>query len=378
MQQLGIYIHIPFCARKCAYCDFYSVASDEKAEKYVGALIEQIKSYKRKAKSYIVDTVYIGGGTPTVIDAEYIRDIMAAVKETFRIEDGAEISIEANPGTLDGTKLATYRESGINRISIGLQSADNEELKTLSRIHTWEDFENSFLLARLEGFENINVDIMYALPSQTKKRLSDTLDAVIGLNPEHISFYGLKIEDNTPFANNPEVAAALPDEETQYRMYMDSAKKLEDNGYLQYEISNFAKEGKFCRHNMRYWKCGNYLGFGTAAASLFDENLFTYVKNIDAFIEDPLSPELIESEKQLSPSELATQFIMLGFRLAKGIESGEYALRFGRKLEEDYGEKLKPFIEKKLAVKTSAGYKLTRRGMLVSNYILSDILDFDR
>lgn len=377
MQQLGIYIHIPFCARKCAYCDFYSIASDESAGDYVRALIEQIKSFKKRAKNYSVDSIYIGGGTPSVIEAEYITEILDTVRETFKVENDAEITIEANPGTVDGTKLSTYHEAGINRISFGLQSADNEELKVLSRIHTWEEFENSFLLARLEGFENINVDIMYALPSQTRERLSETLRSVINLNPEHISFYGLKIEENTPFANNPQISAALPDEETQYNMYMESSKTLEENGYLQYEISNFAKEGKICRHNLRYWKCGSYLGFGVAAASFFEDDLYSYVKNINAFIENPLDEALIESEKHLSQNEIATQFIMLGFRLAKGVESGEYALRFGRKLDHDYGEKLKPFIEKKLAVKTSAGFNLTRRGMLVSNYILSDILDFE-
>lgn len=377
MKQLGIYIHIPFCAHKCAYCDFYSVTSVDKAEAYTNALCRQIRSYKKKAKDYTVDTIYIGGGTPSVIDTEYIVQIMQAVNETFKVDDTAEISMEANPGTLDGSKLAVYRGAGINRLSLGLQSADNTELKLLSRIHTWEEFENSFLLARLEGFDNINVDIMYALPAQNRERLSKTLDAVIGLSPEHISFYGLKIEENTPFAYNAEIAASLPNEETQYKMYMESAKKLEENGYLQYEISNFAKEDRICRHNMRYWKCGSWLGFGVAAASFFEDEMFSYVKNIDEFISDPLSPSLLESSKHLTQKEIATQFVMLGLRLSKGIDSSEYALRFSGRLDIEYGEKLKPFIEKKLAVKTSTGFRLTRRGMLVSNYILSDILDFD-
>ena len=377
-QPLGIYIHIPFCAHKCAYCDFYSVTDTGKVQAYIDALTSQIKSFKKRGKDYTLDTVYIGGGTPSYIDPSYITDILDTLRKTFRFSECPEITIEANPGTLDGIKLSSYRNAGINRLSIGLQSADNDELKRLSRIHTWEDFENSFLLARLEGFDNISVDIMYALPFQKRETLSSTIDSVAELSPEHISFYGLKIEENTPFGNNIGIASSLPDEETQYKMYMESAKKLEDLGYAQYEISNFAKPGKHCRHNMKYWKCASFLGFGAAASSLFEDELFSYIKNIDYFIENPTDTvKLMDSGKVLTNKELATQFIMLGLRLSKGVDTSEYALRFGGNLNLEYGEKLRPYIEKKLAVKTATGFRLTRRGMLVSNYILSSILDFD-
>lgn len=377
MRSLGIYIHIPYCAKKCAYCDFYSVPSCETSKAYCNALIKQIESYKKKSKDYVVDTIYIGGGTPSQINPEYIYNILGAVKETFNVSHDAEISMEANPGTLDGYKLSLYRSAGINRLSLGLQSAHDDELKRLSRIHTMKDFENSFLLARLEGFDNINVDIMYALPCQTREKLAETINTVISLSPEHISFYGLKIEENTPFAYNRSIAESIPSDEIQYKMYMDSAKTLEEHGYRQYEISNFAKDGYACRHNMKYWKCNDYLGFGVAAASFFENNLFSYVKNIDYFIEDPLSVFITESTEEISPQKFETQFVMLGFRLAEGISVDEYKLRCGGDFIKKYGERLKPFLEKKLVVKTTNGFKLSRRGMLVSNYILSKILDFD-
>lgn len=375
MTSLGLYIHIPFCVHKCAYCDFYSQTDTRCAEKYVGALITQIKSFRKKARKYTVDSVYIGGGTPSSIDPKYIREIMIAVKDTFRVSPDAEITIESNPGTLDSAKLSTYKSVGINRISIGLQSADNGELAALSRIHTWEDFEKSFLLARLEGFEDINVDIMYALPDQHKSTLAGTIATVINLAPEHISLYGLKIEENTPFGSDPDVQSKLPSEENQYKMYMTSAKTLEEHGYMQYEISNFAKPGYECKHNLKYWRCENYLGFGPAAASLFDGVLFNYMKNIELFMDDPLTPLLVESSEMLTDREMATQYVMLGMRLTEGVEREPFRERFGLDLDLEYERKLTPFIEKKLAEKTAKGYHLTRRGMLVSNYILSDILD---
>ena len=375
MESLGLYIHIPFCVHKCAYCDFYSLTDTGLVGKYIAALITQIKSFRKKAKKYTVDSVYIGGGTPSSIAAEYICDVMLAVKDTFRLSPTAEITIEANPGTLDATKLSVYKSVGINRLSIGLQSADNDELASLSRIHTWEDFEKSFLLARLEGFDNISVDLMYALPGQHRSTLAKTLETVMDLGPEHISLYGLKIEENTPFGRDPDIQNSLPDEEKQYKMYMASAKTLEDHGYMQYEISNFAKPGYECKHNMKYWRCENYLGFGPAAASLFDGVLFNYMKNIELFTDDPLTPLLVESSEMLTEREMATQYVMLGMRLTEGVGREVFRERFGLDLDLEYGQKLAPFIEKKLAEKTEYGYRLTRRGMLVSNYILSDILD---
>ena len=274
MERLGIYIHIPFCIRKCAYCDFYSLEDTGRRGAYVDALVYQIKSFRGVAANSLVDSIYIGGGTPSVLFGEDIQRILAAVRFSFHVSDEAEITIETNPGTLDTSKLSAYREAGINRLSIGLQSADNRELRQLSRIHTREEFESSFLLARLEGFENINVDVMYALPGQSEETLASTIDYVLALEPEHISFYGLKIEPGTPLDGDPQIAAAIPSEDKQYEMYLASAKKLEAAGYMQYEISNFAKLGMECRHNLNVWRGGRLRGFGPSAAGFDGLEIF--------------------------------------------------------------------------------------------------------
>ena len=376
-KRLGLYIHIPICLRKCAYCDFYSTTDTNCRVSYVRALIEQIRSFDIPAKDYIVDSIYIGGGTPSLLWGEDLEDILYAVRSKFRLSHDVEISMEANPGTLDGEKLASYRSAGVNRLSIGLQSADNEELQKLSRIHTKEEFESAFLLARLEGFQNISVDIMYALPDQTPQKLAETLSYVIELEPEHISFYGLKIEPETPFGRNSDIQKQIPDEDTQYEMYLSSAKMLEDAGYMQYEISNFAKSGRECRHNLKYWHCEEYLGFGPAAYSFFDGKMFSYVKDVERYIGNSTESELILDEISTpSKRDIATQYVMVCFRLRKGINISEYEKRFGDNFKKRYAEKLAPFIEAKYVVPTAEGYRLSRRGMLISNYILSEILEF--
>ncbi len=376
-RHLGIYIHIPFCIRKCAYCDFYSVSEPSLCRDYVKALISQISSFRAAAKNYIVDTVYIGGGTPSVLSGEMMAGILSALRTTFRLSEHCEISMEANPGTLDGEKLAAYREAGINRLSIGLQSADDVELKKLSRIHTREEFESSFLLARLEGFDNINVDIMYALPDQTAESLAETISYVVSLDPEHVSFYGLKIEPETPFGKNPAIEQSLPDEDAQCHMYFNSVRTLESAGFHQYEISNFAKPERECRHNLKYWHLEEYLGFGPAAYSFFDGKLFSYVRDVGRYLITPTDSHALFDEMNIpSLEESATQFVMVCFRLRAGIDIAEYVARFRDDFEARYGQKLLPYIKRGYMKKTDKGYALTRRGMLVSNYILSDILEF--
>ena len=377
MERLSLYIHIPFCVKKCEYCDFYSLCDLSLKTKYVNALIAQIKDFRSEAKNKLVDTIYFGGGTPSLLSGDDMLLIMKAVRSVFRIAEEAEISMEANPGTLNPEKLSAYREAGINRLSLGLQSADSEELKRLGRIHTREEFESSFLLARLEGFQNINVDIMYALPDQTEQTLSDTLDYVIALDPDHISFYGLKIEPETPFGRDETIEAALPVEDTQADMYLNSVEKLENAGFLQYEISNFSKPGFECIHNLKNWKCRDYLGFGPAAHSFFDGKRFSYKKDINAFIADPLKrDQLYDEYEQLTYGDVAWQFVMLGFRLRLGIDVIEYEERFGDDFDARYLEKMAPFIDKQYILKTKNGYRLSRRGLLISNYILSEILEF--
>ena len=379
MDKLGIYIHIPFCVKKCAYCDFYSMCDLSLQESYVDALIAQIKSFRSEAKNRIVDTIYIGGGTPSILSGEQILHILKTVRKVFKVSEDAEITLEANPGTLNPEKLVAYHEAGVNRLSIGLQSANEKELSTLGRIHTKEEFERSFLLARLEGFQNINVDIMYALPEQTEQTLSETLDYVIGFDPDHISFYGLTIEPETPFGRDKEIEPLLPAEDVQVEMYLRSADKLEAAGFFQYEISNFSKPGFECRHNMRYWKLDEYLGFGPAAHSFFNGTRFSYAKSIRNFILNPCQRhQLIETHETTTEENAAFEFVMLGFRLRAGIDTAEYAERFGEDFDVKYGERMQPFIEKEYIMKTKNGYRLSRRGFLISNYILSEILNFDQ
>ncbi len=377
MEKLSIYIHIPFCIKKCEYCDFYSLEDLPLKDAYVNALIEQINSFRAEAKNKLVDTVYFGGGTPSLLSGEDIERILKTVRSVFRVEEEAEISLEANPGTLNPEKLAAYRAAGINRLSLGLQSADVKELQRLGRIHTRDDFEKSYLLARLEGFHNINVDIMYAIPDQTEQTLFDTLDYVIALDPDHISFYGLRIEPDTPFGREENIENTLPDEDAQADMYLNAVGKLESAGFLQYEISNFSKPGYECRHNLKNWKCKDYLGFGPAAHSFFEGRRFSYKKDIHAFIADPLQRKgLHDTSEYLTPAEIAWQFVMLGFRLRQGIDVIEYGKRFGDDFEARYLKKMTPFIDKQYISRTKTGYRLSREGFLISNYILSEILEF--
>lgn len=376
MKNIGIYIHVPFCAQKCAYCDFYSLAGRDPAG-YSKAIINQIKSYKGILADKTVDTIFFGGGTPTILPADYIVEIMSALRAYANVSSDAEITIEANPGTIDGVKLSKYRGAGVNRLSLGLQSADDKELFMLSRIHTKEQFESSFLLARMEGFENINIDLMYALPYQSIGTLANSISYVVQMDPEHVSFYGLKIEENTPFGRHPNIYATLPDEETQVKMYLDSCLALEGSGYKQYEISNFAKEGYECRHNLKYWNSLNYLGFGPGAHSFYENHMFSYEKDLDKFMANATEPEnIIDDNYELSYLEASVQYVMLAFRLARGVSKNDFANRFGMSFDANYLDKMQRFIDGKLIIADKNGYRLSRRGMLVSNYILSEILDF--
>ena len=352
-KRLGIYIHIPFCIRKCAYCDFYSITDFSILTAYTDALIAQIRAFRPLARGYLVDSIFIGGGTPSVLPARQIGQILSALRATFRVSSSVEITMEANPGTLDAENLAGYREAGVNRLSFGLQSADDGELARLSRIHTRRTFEESFLLARLEGFRNINIDLMYALPGQTGQRLADTVSYAVALGPEHISFYGLKLEPETPFGKDPTIASQIPDEDEQYVMYLSSVHTMESAGYTQYEISNFAKDGMECRHNLKYWHLDEYLGFGPAAYSFFDGKMFSYARDVERFIMNATDLRLLFDEYTVpSEKELAAEYVMVGFRLRRGIDVADYAARFGDDFDARYAKKMKPFIDRRYIVKT--------------------------
>lgn len=379
MKELEIYIHIPFCIKKCAYCDFLSgPATENEREEYVKLLCEEIKQAKKSTEEYAVSTVFFGGGTPSVLTCDQMNRIMEAVRETFVIEDGAEVSMEMNPGTVTYKKLCGYKEAGINRLSIGLQSADNTELENLGRIHTYEQFLESYGEARKAGFENINVDLMSAIPGQDLQSWEHTLSQIIDLNPEHISAYSLIIEPGTPFyerygeeRKEDSRLPALPDEEEERKMYYVTKEIMEKNGYHRYEISNYAKEGYECRHNKGYWRRVPYLGFGVGAATLFEGTRYSNPSDIDeykkCFMEkyhgDPLT---VKDEME--------EFMFLGLRMMEGISKQEFRNAFSVAYDEVYGEVTKRFIEEGLMKETGGKIALTDRGIDVSNMIFVEFM----
>ena len=380
--RLGIYIHIPFCMSKCAYCDCYSFVPEEEDiyEKYTAALCAHMAYYKDAAKDRTVDTVFIGGGTPTVMPTECLLKILGSVKKNFNLKKNAEISIEVNPATADKRKFSRLRRHGVNRVSIGLQSANANELKSLSRIHSRDEFEECFKAARDAKIENINVDLMFGIPNQSVDSLLYSLDYVTRLHPEHISLYDLKIEPNTVFGRLKD-RLPLPDEDAEYSMYMKAISMLERRGFRQYEISNFAKEGKACRHNLRYWNCEEYLGFGPAAHSFFNSTRFSFVRDLGKYIsgvENMVQTESITRDlEEISGRAGMGEYIMLRMRLCEGISFKEFYRRFGCDFLKMYGEKLDFYIRNRYMRETREGVCLTPAGMFVSNYILSDILSFE-
>lgn len=380
--KLGIYVHIPFCQSKCAYCDFYSFVpgGEEIFERYTAALCSHMAYYKDAAKDRTVDTVYIGGGTPTVLPVKLLCKILDSIKKNFRVSKTAEITIEANPATADKKIFSRLRRHGVNRVSIGLQSADRGELKALSRIHSREEFEECFKAARQAKIQSISVDLMFGIPLQTVESLLRSIDYVTRLRPEHISLYNLKIEQGTRFAKIRDTLS-LPDEDTEYAMYEKAVSMLERRGYMQYEISNFAKEGKASRHNLRYWNCEEYLGFGPAAHSFFNNSRYSFVRNIERYIKgvENISDAagITENLEEISGRAGMGEYLMLGMRLKKGISFREFYMKFGCDFREMYGQKLGFYIKHGYMRETGEGVALTPAGMFVSNYILSDILSFE-
>ncbi len=362
---LELYIHIPFCIRKCAYCDFLSApAAPEVQEAYVGQLLQEIAASKKLPEDYEAVTVFFGGGTPGILKGELLCSILRALRDRFSVREDAEITVEANPGTVNRDKLVQYREAGVNRISLGLQSADNQELKLLGRIHTWEQFLESFQLARETGFRNINVDLMSALPGQTTESVHRTLERVLALSPEHISAYSLILEEGTPFhkryEGHPEL---LPSEEEERQMYYDTRDRLCACGYEHYEISHFAKPGYACRHNLGYWERTDYKGFGLGAASLLKNvrhtnqtDLTEYLKGNFAGTEDPLTEQAVREE-----------YFFLGLRKMEGVEPGRY--------REHYEERIQRLQAQQLLEEKDGRIRLTERGTDVSNYVMAQFLD---
>lgn len=380
-KRLGLYLHIPFCRSKCAYCDFYSLPaqSDEVMERYVNALIAHMQSYKKGARDYVADTVFIGGGTPTALPPELLTRLIRAVKRNFSLMRDAEFTVEANPATVDHTSLAHMRRLGVNRLSMGLQSANNNELAALSRIHRREDFAASFRAARRARIENINVDLMFGIPYQTRQSFMKTLRYLVHFEPEHISLYDLILEPGTPLFKK-RASLPFPSEDEEVEMYLSAVEFLAQNGYVQYEISNFARPGCQCRHNLKYWNCEEYLGLGAAAHSFFRGNRFSFARDIERYmrgVEVPASSiRITDQNDAVSPKERLGEYIMLRFRLSAGLNCREFARLFGTSFEQRYGKKMAPYVQNGFATYKDGVYALTPRGMFVSNYILSDLLEF--
>jgi len=379
-KSLGIYIHIPFCVQKCLYCDFVSEpASLETKRNYVNQLLKEIAFYNFDNK-YIVDTIFIGGGTPSVLDADWIKAILCKLEDKFEISYDCECTIEVNPGTVDIEKLKKFREAGVNRLSIGLQSCNDNELKALGRIHNFKTFEEMFWAARQAGFDNINVDLMSSIPEQTEESFIRSLKRVVELNPEHISVYSLIVEEGTPFY---EMNLNLPDEDTERQIYYKTGKILNENGYGQYEISNYAKHGRECRHNIRYWQCDEYIGFGVAAASCLDNVRWKNTENISKYLEymqkasrfEDLRKEDFYSEKEvLTPEEQCAEFMFMGLRMNNGVSEEIFRRRFGYIPEERYGEVIAKHIQNGLLEKKDKCIRLTDKGRDICNYVMADFL----
>ena len=382
---LSLYLHIPFCVRKCRYCDFLSGPQDQETrEAYVRSLIREIEEQSVCPRGTCVDTVFFGGGTPSVLTGGQVAGIMEALKGFFSIREDAEISMEMNPGTADAEKLLAFKSAGINRLSMGVQSMRDDELRTLGRIHTAQEARSSFELARKTGFDNINVDLMSALPGQSFESWQYTLGEAVRWAPEHISAYSLIIEPGTPFASMYEFVTLppLPDEHTDREMYHFTKDFLAEHGYLRYEISNYALAGRECRHNSGYWTGHPYLGFGIGAASYVngirfsnDSDLSEYLK---AFPGDRshggAAGTALAEQHRLSGEEQMEEFMFLGLRMTAGVKDQVFFERFGEKISDIYGPVLDRHISQGVLERTEGGYRLTDRGVDVSNYVLADYL----
>lgn len=371
MKKISIYIHIPFCIRKCLYCDFLSApAGAEEQEIYLRALLHEMVQESASYANYTVDTVFIGGGTPSVVESKWIVKILCILRECFAFTRHPEITIEMNPKTVTEQKLADYREAGVNRLSIGLQSTDDGELSRLGRIHTYADFLETYQMARKAGFQNINIDLMSALPGQSRESYLLTLKRVLSLQPEHISAYSLIIEEGTPFYER-RGDLSLPTEEEDRLMYADTKVLLQEQGYERYEISNYARKGYQCRHNLVYWIRGDYVGFGIGAASLVDNVRWSNVWQIQDYVNQNTKKE--QSREILSTTSQMEEFMFLGLRLTEGISRLQFQKLFHRKIEEVYGEALNRHKREGLLFMGNR-IRFTDKGMDVADYVLTDFM----
>ena len=396
-KKLEIYVHIPFCAKKCAYCDFLSFPGNMRMRReYTDKLLEEIRIQSSFVREYQIDTIFLGGGTPSILDAADITAIMGALKEHYDIAPDAEVTIEVNPGTVKMEGLAAYREAGINRVSMGLQSADDTELRYLGRIHTYDEFLKSFQRVRMAGFTNVNVDLISAIPGQTPESWRNTLKKTAMLKPEHISAYSLIVEEGTPYYDrygghvemegyemSPEerrilmALPDLPDEDTEREMYYMTRNCLGEQGYERYEISNYARPGFECRHNVGYWTGTGYLGLGLGASSYLEgcrfHNTSDFQSYVSAHFDDKaeFNQTLRQDFEQLSVKSKMEEFMFLGLRLTRGVSAEGFITRFGQSIRNVYGGVIDKLEREGLLEHKNGYYRLMERGLDLSNYAMS-------
>lgn len=377
MNSIGLYLHIPFCKQKCLYCDFPSfVGKEVQMEAYTKALIEEIRQRGKELRGREVRSVFFGGGTPTALPIPLLEQLMEAVFANWEVRADAEITTEANPGTLDGRMAAALKQMGFNRLSMGVQAWQNRLLRELGRIHSREVFLENYQAVREAGFTNVNVDLMFALPQQSMADWQETVRQIVALEPEHISAYSLILEEGTPFYERYEKGLLQPaEEELDREMYHWAVDYFAEQGYGQYEISNFAKEGKQSLHNRIYWQAEEYLGMGLGAHSFLDGERFHTPYVLEDYIAAKGQLSLLKEEtERITEQDAWAEFMFLGLRLTEGVTFQRFRERFGRDMEEIYGEQLQELVREELLERDAAGIRLTRRGIDVSNVVFEKFL----
>ncbi|MCX7842680.1 MAG: radical SAM family heme chaperone HemW [Clostridia bacterium] len=376
-KDLGLYIHIPFCRSKCHYCDFNSFpGKEELIPGYFDALEKEIRLYSDLLKDSLIKTVFIGGGTPSLAEPKYIYKLLGCCRDNFNLAEGAEISVEANPGTLTYEKLMAYKVSGANRLSIGLQAAQKSILERLGRTHKFEEFRQGYILAEKTGFRNINVDLIFGIPGQDIKDWTDTVEKVLSFNPAHLSCYSLKIEEGTVFGNMLEAGKLEPaEDELDRKMYRWAIEKLGECGYRHYEISNFARPGFECRHNLIYWKGEEYLGIGAGAHSYLNGSRFNNLYAVEEYIASLNSGKIpSENVQTIERDEEMSEFMILGLRLIAGISKGEFRSRFGIDIYNVFGQTIKKLEESKMLKAEGDFIMLTDLGLDLANEVFVEFI----
>ena len=374
--KLGIYIHIPFCRSKCDYCDFYSLAGrEDRMDDYQKALLAHLKETAPLAQGYPVDSIYFGGGTPSYYGAKRIKELLAHLSKLFQVEKDAEITVECNPDSVDLKSLRILRKAGVNRLSMGMQSAQEEELRAIHRIHTPQQTNQAVEAARKAKFTNLSLDLIYGLPGQTMESWKATVEHALSLIPQHLSCYGLKVEEGTPLARRVAEGEVLPDEDQQADLYLWTVGRLERAGLPQYEISNFAKPGYESRHNLRYWLTQPYIGFGPGAHSDFGGRRYSFVRDLDAYIRGVLEGgDIIDSSELIPQRERCGEYLMLRLRTVRGVDGREYRHTYFMDFA-PLEARLREFAAQGWAEEADGRWRLTPKGFLVSNQLIGDLLD---